>query len=274
MLSDIRRTYEEQANKISDWKHIDKNELINLYILHENDSLRDVYLSAIILRYWNAINKYYTSSYKSASIQDCYDWLIHAVLYALKNRKWLDPNNKLYNDPTGPDKVMNRCIASSRLIFYQASNNDVRKINFNLASAEALIEEYGDGAFPSIDDDSLPLVEDPVNDIIIKAFNNKDYFMAFMVDRIAHYDVFDATKDDKGYTYTEFNPKKLARYMRSMDSNYLTDFTKHFKFNKDEVNAAALSCMSLSRVRTKSSIIRNLKLLSKNKLLDFNGVKA
>lgn len=267
MLAELQRTYEKTANRINGWKNINKNKLANLCIENEHDPLLyQAYLSALICKYWKCIGIQYSSSYKSVTIEDCYEWVINAILYSLKHRKWLDPNSNLYNDPNGPDKAINVCIATERRIFYQAANTDVRRINFTLASSDSLFEEYGDCVFPVNFDENLKQVEDPTRHIVNQAFNDKNYFLAFMVDRITSYNVFDKVVENNK-TYSVFNEKRLARYMRNMDNCYIKEFSDKFGFNINEVQAAATSCMSLSRIKTKSSITRNMKILSKSKWL-------
>ena len=142
MLEDVRQSYLSFAKTIKGWDTMDKNVLANLYIKNENDeNLRNSYFSALMCIYWYAIGKYYSESKNSVDIEDCYEWLIHAMTYALKNRKWTDPTNKLYSDPNGPDKVINRCIASTRQIFYQASNTAKRRVNFQCDSIDRQLED-------------------------------------------------------------------------------------------------------------------------------------
>lgn len=101
---------------IKDWEKINKNTLCNLYIENENDpKLRDSYISAIILRYWNSIGKCYYKSSGYFTSDECYNQLITAILHALKNRPWLNPASNVFNDENGPDKVINRCIESTRI---------------------------------------------------------------------------------------------------------------------------------------------------------------
>ena len=60
-----------------------------------------------ICRYWHKIGALYFNSQPVFKEEDCYDWLMNAVIYTLKNRKWLDPACSLYKDKNGPDKALN-----------------------------------------------------------------------------------------------------------------------------------------------------------------------
>ena len=124
MLDEYKNLYCECANNyIKGWKQIDKNQLCNLYIEHENDSkLSQAYLSAIIYKYWKLIPKFYSISYNVVQPEDVYEWLLSSILYALKHRSWLKKDSSIYMDKNGPDKVINRCMKCRRFTYYQAIN--------------------------------------------------------------------------------------------------------------------------------------------------------
>ena len=138
MLEQEYKTLYNCASIIPDWKTTNKNDLANAYVDNEdNERLRDAYFSALMLRYWGNIGKYYTSSKASGfSIEDCYNWLIEALMYSLKQRKWRDPNSSMYGDKNGPDKIINRCIFSRRQYYYYLSNTSTRKANYCTLSVD------------------------------------------------------------------------------------------------------------------------------------------
>lgn len=268
MLEEVYRDYKEQADKIPDWQHLDRNDLIRSCIEHENDLSYHNYFSAIVCRYWNNIFQLYSKSHNSVPLEECYNWLIDAILYTLKHRSWMDPNKTIYRDPNGPDKVLNRCIKSSRLIFYQAANSDNRRINFASLSADQLFEDYADAPFPITNDLNISLVEDSARLIIEDSFKKKDYFTAFMVNCIVYGDVFDLRKVDNGSIKLSFNKKKLLRCMRRLDNNsFVNTFAKQFSVDQKEVQVAAQSCVSLPNWKLLNSVNRNLSLLRKNKFI-------
>ncbi|MBO7697142.1 MAG: hypothetical protein J6Y28_04630 [Acholeplasmatales bacterium] len=57
MLDDYKRSYEECANLIKDWKSISSIDLCNNYIknLNTDSNKAQSYLSAVICRYWYII---------------------------------------------------------------------------------------------------------------------------------------------------------------------------------------------------------------------------
>lgn len=143
MLEEEYRTFYNCATTyLKDWQKMNKNDLANGYIDNEqNEILKGAYFSALMLRYWGNIGKYYNLSKSSGfTIDECYSWLVEAIMYALKMRKWRDKNNYLYTDPNGPDKVINRCIYSRRKYYYYLSNLDNRAANHNKDSLDNLLE--------------------------------------------------------------------------------------------------------------------------------------
>lgn len=145
LLEEIRRTYLKFANNIPNWKTMNKNKLANLYLEHEHsEPERSYYFSALMCRYWSNVYKFYrTSKSTKLDISDFTSWLAESLFVAFKYRRWKDPSNKLYNDPQAPDKVINRCIYSTRMRYYQYYNMDKRKLNFQTDSIERQLESFG-----------------------------------------------------------------------------------------------------------------------------------
>lgn len=226
-------------------------------------------MGAIFCRYWHNISKYYATSYQSVSVETCYDWLVRSILYAIKRRPWTIPESNLYGDPAGPDKTINQVIKSTRLGFYQSSNTNRRRCNFGNTSLDSLVEKLGEAA-PLPEKDyftDVPMSLDLKN-FIRDAFKNKEYLLAFMVDGIINYEVFDYERDSKGYLYSQFNPKKLARHVRSLSTNYCERFANMYELSEPETETAAQSVKDISRLRLKNAMKRNMKLLERSKALD------
>lgn len=138
MLEQEYRTLYNSASAVKNWQTMNKNDLINAYIDNENDeTLRNAYFSAIMCRYWGNIGKYYTASKASGfTIEDCYSWLVEAIMIGLKYRAWRDPNNPLSKDKNAPDKVINRCIFSRRRYYYYIANLKKNKGEYNKISLD------------------------------------------------------------------------------------------------------------------------------------------
>ena len=265
MLDTYKKLYENCADTWiqEDWRKMNKNDLINKYIEIESDPvLANAYISAIVVRYWNAINKYNMLSHKSAEPEFYHEWLVGAILRGIKNRKWKDPNNKLYNDPNGPDKVINRCIISERLVWYQGANTYKRMQNFNMESIERIQEEPEEASFlPSYEETQLSAGSLDIKGLINKSFNNKEYVMAFMIDGIINYNTFEKSKNTEGKSFITFSEKKLLRHMNGLNATICDNFSYSYGLPIDKVKEAMSNCKSLTRGRMRTAIRRNMKKL-------------
>jgi len=66
MLLQYKKIHESVADRIENWRTIDKNELVRSYEKYEtNPYLKEGYVAAIMCRYWGAIKKYYAKSHAS-----------------------------------------------------------------------------------------------------------------------------------------------------------------------------------------------------------------
>ena len=266
MLDFYKRAHEQKASIIPNWHKMNKNDLINKYLEVEDDPvLADAYMSAIIVRYWSAISKYHYLSYKSVKdITTYYDWLVLAIMWAVKHRKWKDPTNKLYGDPNGPDKVVNRVIKSERLIWFQAANIPKRRGEITLESIEKLQNDLGDLApIPVYDDDPVNSGTSDISAIVDRAFKNKEYIMAFVINGIINYNVFNKVKDESGKTYLEFSKKKLMRYVNRLDDDDCALFASYFHMPLNTVQNARDECFQMSRNRLKIAVDKSIKKLQK-----------
>lgn len=265
MLESYKRFYEHYADTyIEDWRTLNKNVLINKYleVEREDPALANAYISAIIVRYWSKLDQYYCFSKNSTEAETCLEWLLYAILYGLKARKWKDPSNKLFTDPNGPDKVINRCIRSARQGWFQDSNAAKRKLNFCADSIERLQEKLGESA-------PLPLYEDSrmhagcmdIDNLISKAFDSQDYITAFVVNGIVNYDVFSHSKDSAGRKYLQFSRRKLIKYFNHMDERFCRTFSQSFFKPVRTVEKAVQDCKSLTKSKLKVAINRCMKNL-------------
>lgn len=264
MLDEYRNLYEVAANHITGWKDMDKSDLCRLCLANEYDPIRyNEYLSAVICRYWGLIGKFYNQSKNLADPSDCYDWLIHSILYAFKHRQWENPNSPMYGDPKGPDKIINRCMKSSRLIHYQFYNRKKRRKEYNLVSMEELQSNLNSDTL-NIEDESANIYTSDldVNFYINQVFREKEYFLAFILDLICRDDVFNSD-DNK----VEFNLKKLVKQFKSIDEFYLKDFANNYQIDYDEVHQAAILAKNVSENKLKYKIEDMLLRLKHSKLI-------
>ena len=268
MLDDYKKLFQDRAEAVKDWETMDKSQLCRECLANEHSYLYDNYVAALICRYWGLISKFYASSTNLAEPEDCYNWLIDSIMYALKHRQWENPEANIYNDPKGPDKVINRCMKSSRLIFYQFKNRKKRRKEYQFVSIEAMREEMNTDSI-DLEDESARLddISFDVPFIIEQTFRKKEYFLAFILDCICIEDVFDS--DEAGHI--TFNIKRLARYFRQIDDKYVKYFANKYNLEYDQVYQAAILAKNVpdSKLTVKiedtllrlkhSEIVKNLK---------------
>lgn len=241
MLEEYREMYRATASLIGpEWKKLSRSELCNLYLesVEKNDGRSDLYLSAIIYRFWNVANhNFYTQQLKSATEEDVYDWNIKGILYALEHHPWTDPESNLYGDVNGPEKAINVCIYSTKLNYYKAVSTAKRRLNNCILSIEKLTEENPASLnIPTKDKDDY--VVDRITEAIIEAFKAKDYWRAFALDAILNSDVFEYEMDG-AFTVSKFSKKKLKHVLRMMDDPYCEAFANMYELNPEDVKHAA-----------------------------------
>lgn len=268
MLEDTKLSHEENADyylKI-DWRKENKNNLFRNYLKEENDSVKSAYLSAILYRYWDNIYKLYKKSPCVATPEDCYSWLLDAALYTLEKHKWEDPTSSIYQDPCGPDKVMNRMIKSFRLLYYEKTNAQKRKSSFANISTEYLTEVLEKE--PIADSEVFVRdIEDPVYSLVKENFLKKNYFLCFLVFFISFYDDLNVIKEGKNV----FNLKRLNHYMRNITEDQCKLFSNIFSLNLEETKIAAKSCKCLSKNKVEKAINRNFNIIRNDQNFKINN---
>lgn len=264
MLNQIKNSYESfLTQNFSEWKSINKNDLFKMYTSCSDENKKQCLFIAIILNYWTKISSLYQKSKSSATIEDCYDWIVDAARRALKYHPWDDEKNKIYLDPNGPDKVMNRCIKSVRLGHYERMNSAKRRLNVNLISLDSVLE---------LDEDMPPITSEVAADpdlltgdvafLIIERFNKKDYFNSFLIYYLSmQEDLYNRyIKDSK--SVMELNYKRLNYYMRHITKNCCAVFSNMFDLPLNEVEFAANTCNQLSSNKVNKAIRRYISLMA------------
>ena len=231
MINESKKMFEVAANRIEGWQTINKNELANKYLENEdNEMLRESYFAALMLRYWYNIYKYYKTSKSSRlSIEDYVDWLAESIMRAFKYRAWTLPDNKLYGDPNGPDKVINRCIFSTRNKYYQYYNMDKRKANYISTSLDSA---YEDTKFeiPDVPDDVYE--QESTHNLIQSYIDNYRMDIALILDCLITFD--NELEVDGELT---FSLVKLVKNIKDLNDNYVNYFIKEYEVSKDLVES-------------------------------------
>ena len=243
MLDDYKRICEINADSIPNWRDTDKNELCRKCIANENDpEIYNAYMAAILYKYWNLISKFHASCNGLVPPETVFDWLYDSITYALKHRRWEDPDSSIYNDVNGPDKVINRKMKCTRINLYQFTNRKKRKDEFGLISIDELTEKVNDTNFALIDrENSIDSLSICLSDYVQDLFSRGEYFMSHLVDAIAHGDVFEKPADGP----VEFSVRKMSRFIRTMDNSYVAYFSKTYKADAAKVKESIRYIKSL-----------------------------
>ena len=263
MLDEYKILYQEVAKDLEGWQTIDKNELCRLYVTYEHDeTLRNQYLSAIICRYWHLIGKFYALSKNLADPIDCYNWLVDAVMYTLKHRRWEDSDASISNDPQGPDKMINRCMKSCRLIHYQFFNRKKRRKEYQIVSLDELKDAMNTDSFDIEDPESnVDIEEIDLKFYIRSVFLQKQYFLAFVLDLVSMDNVFEQDE----FTI-KFNLKRVAKLFRQIDRGYVDTFAYRYDLDVESVHQAAILAKNVPSVKLTAKIQESLLKLKHSKL--------
>jgi hypothetical protein len=249
MLEATRESYLGCANLlVPEWKNMSKNQLAFDALEHKNDRYYDGYVSALMLKYWGKMTAYYHRCKLVATPEDAHGWLVMAVMYALDNHPWTNPESSIHNDKNGPDKVINRVMESRRVTFYQQLNRYNRKINSALLSLESLSDDWADANTPMVDDEyNIDLEE-----IVMECFYLKDYFYAFLLDAI----IYENYIIHKHY-------KKIVTHLQSIDDEYCEIFAGRYNLNLDRVKRASSYVTRMHRTEVNERMLMAPKELKK-----------
>ena len=266
MLDEYKQIYNETASLLPDRKKLSKSDLFNLYIKNENnESLQNACLAEIIIRFWKLIGSAYSNTKLTASPEQCYDWLIDSVLYILKNKRWLEEDSTLHGDPNWPDKAVKTRMSSLRSNFLKAVNTQKRSSNIGVLSIEEIDDEYDKLYVEPEDKDDDIFTNDFVSTYVLRTFNKKDYFSAFILDAISDIQCY-FLKDKKH----KLNRTAVANRLRSLETD---PEVFAYKYDLDvkavEVGASYVARMSDSELTEKIvQTLRNLKhIIKKEDLL-------
>ena len=250
MLEENKRLYEEVADVIiPEWRKLNKNDLIRKAVeVGPKSYLYDGYISAIMYKYWNKIDSYYYRCKFVTTPEDIHTWLASSVMYAIEHHAWDDPTKAIYNDPNGPDKVVNRSMECRRLTFYQQLNRYNRKINSDALSLDSLTDDYKDFVMPTENNS----VEVEYHDMISRYFNSGEKIIAFILDAIMYEDIFG---DD-------IEIKRLYSHLRKFDDIDTRIFSDRYGLEVNLVGEAMHELQSMSVNKFKKTVEYNLLRLN------------
>lgn len=260
MLDEYKEMCFTCANLIPGWESMSKNDLCRAYVANKgNDAMQNAYISAILYKYWNLIPKYYHQSENCATPEECYGWLVDSVSCCVNLASWENPESSIYNDPNGPDKVINRCMKCARLTYYQFINRKKRKEDFGLLSVEELRELYGNTITePSDPEQECDVSSVLITDFVVEEFRRKNYFVAFVIFFIVSGNVFDVVITDEGRV-SEFNIRKMCKIMNNVSEDHLLSFSDMYHIDIDDVRKAYSYVSKIPQANMRKKILQALE---------------
>ena len=216
-----------------------------------NETLKSVYVSALILRFWYTIDKMYKANKVAPSLEyeDFFEWLCEAIDYACKYRGWKDPTKNL-----NAQQCINKCIDTIKLQKYYKLRLDKNKTVNNCISLETPVDEWN-GSERTLEDvleaevsmDDLTAADDVI--YLIQSYINQNKIIeAILLDNIAFNDVQKHFKrvvkttnaDGEVFRYTEhsseFWPYKLIQIVSKLPASYKASFMKRYHISEEKLD--------------------------------------
>ena len=254
MLNETKRDLTSEARKLmKPYESYSIDELADAYceaVDTENETLKNIYISALVLRFWHKIDKMYKSNTVAPCLEyeDFFWWLYEAIEYACKYRGWKDPSKNL-----NAQQCINKCIETIKLQKYYNLRLDKNKTVNHCTSIDAPIN--GDEESNSLGDilESEDLVYDYSTDdvlMLVQSYIDKNKIIeAILIDNIAFNDVqryhkkviktTTAEGDTIRYTEhsSEFWPYQLVKIISKLPTTYKKSFMKRYNISEEKLTA-------------------------------------
>ena len=251
MLNDTKRDLTFLARQlVKPYEQYSIDELADAYcdaVDSGNETLKNIYISALILRFWYTIDKMYTSNTVAPSLEheDFFWWLYEAIEYACKYRGWRDEAKKL-----NAQQCINKCIDTIKLQKYYNLRLDKNKtVNFTV-SMDAPIGGEGDDQAKTVGDmlEAEESWDDHSKDdviLLVQSYINRDKIIeAILIDNIAFNDVqryYKKTVKTDSTKYTEvsseFWPYRLVQIVSKLPEEYKWDFLHKYRISEEKLDA-------------------------------------
>ena len=256
MLNDTKQDLIFHARKLmKPYEQYSIDELADAYcdaVDTGNETLKDIYISALILRFWYTIDKMYKANSVAPSLEheDFFWWLYEAIEYACKYRGWKDPSKKL-----NAQQCINKCIETIKLQKYYDMRLDKRKVQNLCCSMDTPVGGEGDDSGKTIADmlEAEEYVDDHSDDdavwLVQSYINRNKIIEAILLDSIAFNDVQRHTKktiktvnaDGEEVKYvehsSEFWPYRLIQIVSKLPASYKNYFMKRYTISEEKLTA-------------------------------------
>lgn len=251
MLNETKRDLTFMARKlVKPYESYSIDELADAYcdaVDSGNEALKDIYISALVLRFWHKIDKMYKSNTVAPSLEheDFFWWLYEAIEYACKYRGWRDESKKL-----NAQQCINKCIETIKLQKYYNLRLDKNKtVNFTVSMDAPVGGDTDDNAMTVGD---MLEAEETWDDhsaddvmLLVQNYINRDKVVeAILIDNIAFNDVqryYKQTIKTEAGKYTEisseFWPYRLIQIVSKLPEDYKTEFLSKYKISEEKLDA-------------------------------------
>lgn len=256
MLNETKKDLIFNAHKLTrPYESYSIDELADAYcdaVDNNNETLKSIYISALILRFWYTIDKMYKSNTVAPCLErtDFFWWLYEAIEYACKYRGWRDPSKKL-----NAQQCINKCINTIKLQKYYDLRLDKNKTVNHCTSLETPIcGGDGDDSTKTLGDtleteDNIDESAIGMNMLVQSYIDRNKIVEAVLIDNIVNNDVQKHFKkvikkvkpDGEVYRYTEhsseFWPYRLVQIVSKLPDTYKNDFMERYSIKEDKLNA-------------------------------------
>lgn len=256
MLNETKKELTAQARKlVKPYEQYSIDELADAYcdaVDSNNTVLKDIYISALILRFWYVIDKLHKSNTTAPSLEyeDFFWWLYEAIEYACKYRGWRDPDKKL-----NAQQCINKCIDTIKLQKYYDLRLDKRKaVNYCYSIETPLSGEGNEGkTIGDLLEDDTNIDECHADDdaiLLVQSYINRNKVLeAILLDNIAFNDVQKHFKknikttnaDGEAIRYTEYSsefwPYRLVQIVSKLPDTYKSYFLGRYDISEEKLVA-------------------------------------
>jgi uncharacterized protein YktA (UPF0223 family) len=257
MLQETKRDLIEYARKLSQpYESYTIDELADAYCDatdRGDEMLKNIYISALILRFWHKIDKMYKNNTVAPCLEyeDFFWWLYEAIEYACKPkyRGWRDETKGL-----NAQQCINQCINTIKLQKYYDLRLDKNKtVNYCISMDTPVSGSDSDDAEKTLgdmledEDSTIDISTNAVISIVQSYINNNKIIEAILLDNIAfndvqkHYKKVIKATNAEGDTYrytehsSEFWPYKLVQTVSKLPATYKKDFMKRYNISEEKL---------------------------------------
>lgn len=227
--------------------------------LDENDEYnKNVYLSALILRFWYKIDKLYQGTKTCGyDYEDCFYKLYECINVACEYRAWQKPEKH-----TNAQACINQ-VLSVRGIPFMIYDANLQKngVRASISLDEEVDDESNSTQADLIADESTLGFNDKAYDMVQELIANKLITEAIIADNIAYKDVFKHEKktiteiDEDGNPYkyvkmtSEFWPFQLVKELNALDEDYIKYFNKTYGVELELLTNAVNNLVSANNTK-------------------------